>query len=63
MVEVQNITVPVIALIDEVQEYLHHGVQELAGQVLGIRPEAQREYILVSLPGDVEVLLLQELAC
>ena len=31
------VLLPVIGLVDEVQQDLHHGVEELAGQVLRLR--------------------------
>ena len=62
VVEVQDAAVAVVGLVDEVEHDLHHGVQELAGQVLGLSTKAQWEDILVSLPGDVQVLLLQKLS-
>ena len=54
--------VPVIGLIDEVQQYLHHGVEELAGHVLRLGAAAERENIPVGFPTDIQVLPLQELA-
>ena len=63
VVEVQDGGVPVIGLVDEVQQDLHHGVKELAGQVLGLCPGAQGEDVFVILPRDVEILLLKELSC
>ena len=43
VVEVQDITVPVIGLVDEVEHDLHHGVQELAGELLRVRAADERE--------------------
>ena len=53
---------PVVGLVDEVQQDLHHGVEELAGQILRLRAEVQRENVPVSFPTDIQVLLLQEVA-
>ena len=63
VVEVQDGGVPFIGLVDEVQQDLHHGVKELAGQVFGLCPGAQGEDVFVILPRDVEILLLKELSC
>ena len=41
--EVQDIAVPVIGLVDEVEHDLHHGVQELAGELLRVRAADERE--------------------
>ena len=43
VVEVQDIAVPVIGLVDEVEHDLHHGVQELAGELLRVRAADERE--------------------
>ena len=54
-------TLPVVGLTDEVEQDLHHGVEELAGQVLSLGPAGQGENVPVGFPTDVQVLLLQEL--
>ena len=45
MVEIKNHAVPVIALVDEVQQDLHHSVQELAGRVFCLQPASHRKNI------------------
>ena len=41
--EVQDAAVAVVGLVDEVEHDLHHGVQELARQLLRLGPAAHRE--------------------
>ena len=53
---------PVIGLVDEVEQYLHHGVEELAGQILRLSSGVERENISVSFPAYIQVLLLEEFA-
>ena len=53
---------PVIGLVDEVEQYLHHGVEELAGQILRLSSGVERENISVSFPAYIQVLILKEFA-
>ena len=46
VVEVDDICVPVISLVDEVQEYLDDSIEELTGQLLSIRSAYYRKNIL-----------------
>ena len=45
VVEVQHVDVPVIGLVDEVQHDLHHGVEELAGELLRVGAADDWKYV------------------
>ena len=62
MVKVKNIGISIIGLVDKVQQYLHHSIQELVSQLSCFRSTGDGENVFVTPASNIKLLLLQEVS-